>query len=217
MRTIFLGAPGTGKGTQASVLAEKYNIPQISTGDILRQAVSEGTELGKQAKSIMESGGLVSDDIIIALIKERLARPDCASGYILDGFPRTVPQAQSLDDILQDSAPIDGVVYFDVPEEIIITRLTSRRVCSKCGYIYNLITDPPSEDGKCRICGGEIMQRDDDKEETVRNRLKVYKEKTAPLKDYYLEQQKLYVVDGTRNVDQVRADIDKIFQKFSKA
>ncbi len=217
MRTIFLGAPGTGKGTQASVFADKYNIPQISTGDILRQAVNEGSELGKQAKSIMDRGGLVSDDIIIGLIKERLVSQDCLNGYILDGFPRTVPQAKSLDNILQDGAPIDGVIYFDVPEEIIIARLTSRRVCSKCGYNYNLISDPPPEDGKCRICGGEIIQRDDDKEETVKNRLLVYKEKTAPLKDFYQEQQKLYVIDGTRSVDQVRQDINKIFQKFSKS
>lgn len=215
MRAIFLGAPGTGKGTQASVLAEKYNIPQISTGDILRQAVKDGTDLGKQAKSIMDSGGLVSDEIIIALMKERLGQPDCANGYILDGFPRTVPQAQSLDDILKEGSAIDGVIYFDVPEETIITRLTSRRVCSKCGYNYNLISDPPPEDGKCRICGGEIIQRDDDKEETVRNRLQVYKEKTAPLKDFYLKQQKLYVIDGSQAVDKVRQDIDEIFKKFA--
>ena len=213
MRTIFLGAPGTGKGTQASVLAEKYGIPQISTGDILRQAVKDGTELGKRAKSIMESGGLVSDDIIIALIKERLTQKDCQSGYILDGFPRTVPQAESLDKILEESSAIDAVVYFDVSEEEIITRLTSRRTCSKCGQNYNMISDPPPADG-CKACGGMVIQRDDDKEDTVRNRLVVYNDKTAPLIDFYKVQGKLINVDGSLDVEKVREEIDAVFQKI---
>ena len=216
MRTIFLGAPGTGKGTQASVLAKKYGIPQISTGDILRQAVREGTELGKKAKSILEAGELVPDDIIIALVRDRLAQPDCARGYILDGFPRTVPQAQSLDEMLGIVTPIDAVIYFDVPEEEIIKRLTSRRTCSQCGHNYNLITDPPPADGKCRICGGgPIIQRDDDKEETVRHRLEVYKANTEPLVDYYKKQGKLHAIDGSQDVESVRAQIEGIFESFT--
>ena len=216
MRTIFLGAPGTGKGTQASVLAKKYGIPQISTGDILRQAVREGTELGKKAKSILEAGELVPDDIIIALVRDRLAQPDCARGYILDGFPRTVPQAQSLDEMFGSATPIDAVIYFDVPEEEIIKRLTSRRTCSQCGHNYNLITDPPPADGKCRICGGgPIIQRDDDKEETVRHRLEVYKANTEPLVDYYKKQGKLHAIDGSKDVESVRAQIEGIFESFT--
>ena len=213
MRTIFLGAPGTGKGTQASVLASKYNIPQISTGDILRQAVKDGTEIGKKAKAIMESGGLVSDDIIIALIKERLAQADCQKGYILDGFPRTVPQAESLDKILEETAPIVGVIYFDVSEQEIITRLTSRRTCSQCGINYNMISDPPPANG-CKECGGNVIQRDDDKEATVRNRLVVYNEKTAPLIDFYKAQGKLINIDGALGVEKVREEIDAVFKKF---
>lgn len=213
MRSIFLGAPGTGKGTQASVLAEKYGIPQISTGDILRQAVKDGTELGKKAKAIMDSGGLVSDDIIVALIKERLLQDDCQKGYILDGFPRTVPQAESLDVILKESNPIDTVIYFDVPEENIITRLTSRRTCSECGKNYNAITDPPPADG-CGACGGKVIQRDDDSEATVRNRLVVYNEKTAPLIDFYKAQGKMITIDGSQDVETVREETDKVFAKY---
>jgi adenylate kinase len=213
MRTIFLGAPGTGKGTQASVLAKKYGIPQISTGDILRQAAKDGTELGKKAKTIMDSGGLVSDDIIIALIKDRLAQADCVSGYILDGFPRTVPQAESLDKILKDTSPIDGVIYFDVSENEIISRLTSRRTCRQCGQNYNMISDPPPADG-CKVCGGQVVQRDDDKEDTVRNRLVVYNDKTAPLIDFYKAQNKLKSIDGALDVEKVRAEIGAVFKKF---
>lgn len=215
MRLIFLGAPGTGKGTQASVLAEKYNIPQISTGDILRKAVAEGTELGKKAKSIMDSGGLVSDDIIIGLIEERLSQPDAQSGYILDGFPRTIKQAEELDNLLPEDKAIDAVIYFDVPAEEIVDRLTSRRTCSVCGKNYNMKTDPPPPDNKCRVCGGEIIQRDDDKEETVRNRLSVYNEKTAPLVEYYEKQKKLYRIDGSKEVEEVRKDIIDLYEKLS--
>ncbi len=215
MRTIFLGAPGTGKGTQAAVLAEKFSIPQISTGDILRKAVKDGTELGKKAKIIMESGGLVSDDIIIGLIEERLAQTDCAAGYILDGFPRTIVQAESLDDILKDASPIKAVIYFDVNEDEIVKRLTSRRTCSQCGYNYNMITDPPPADNVCRICGGTVIQRDDDKEVTVKNRLVVYKEKTEPLKKYYEKQNKLRVINGNRDVEEVRAELIEFYNKLA--
>ncbi|MBN2412591.1 adenylate kinase [candidate division KSB1 bacterium] len=215
MRTIFLGAPGTGKGTQAAVLAEKFSIPQISTGDILRKAVKDGTELGKKAKIIMESGALVSDDIIIGLIEARLAEPDCVAGYILDGFPRTIAQAESLDNMLKDTSPIEAVIYFDVDEDEIVKRLTSRRTCGQCGYNYNMITDPPPADNVCRICGGTVIQRDDDKEVTVRNRLLVYKEKTEPLKEYYVKQNKLRVIDGNREVKKVREELIEFYNKLA--
>ena len=214
LKLIFLGAPGTGKGTQASVLAEKYNIPQISTGDILRKAVADGTELGKKAKVIMESGGLVSDEIIIGLIKERLAQPDCQPGYMLDGFPRTIGQGESLDKMLADDG-IDAVIYFDVAEDDIVRRLTSRRTCRKCGYNYNMISDPPPANNVCGKCGGDIFQRDDDKEETVRNRLVVYNEKTAPLIAYYKKQNKLHSIDGAQDVEKVRQSIIDLYEKLA--
>ena len=216
MKLIFLGAPGTGKGTQASVLAEKYGIPQISTGDILRKAVADGTELGQKAKAIMESGGLVSDDIIIGLIKERLAQPDCAPGYMLDGFPRTIEQGESLDELLAETGGIDAVIYFDVSEDDIVRRLTSRRTCRGCGHNYNMISDPPPADNKCEKCGDEIFQRDDDKEETVRNRLVVYNEKTAPLIAYYKAQNKLYSIDGAQDVAKVRQDIIDLYEELAE-
>jgi adenylate kinase len=211
MRIILLGAPGTGKGTQAVSLAEKHAIPQISTGDILRKAVQEGTELGRKAKAIMDSGGLVSDEIIIALVKDRLAQTDCGSGYILDGFPRTLQQAKSLDELLGAKESIQAVIYFDLDEESIVRRLTSRRTCGQCGKNFNAITDPPPADGCCDNCGGKVIQRDDDREETVRNRLKVYQEKTEPLKDYYSRQGKLHIVDASRAIVKVRSSIDAVF------
>ena len=211
MRMIFLGAPGCGKGTQASVLSEKKNIPQISTGDILRKAVADGTELGKKAKTIMESGDLVPDDIILGLIKERLEQKDCDNGYILDGFPRTLVQAESLDDMLGQEKPIDCAVYFEVDEKEIIKRLTSRRTCSQCGKIYNILTDDISEDTACNVCGGKIIQRDDDSEETVKNRLVVYNEKTLPLKAFYEKQGKLKNIDGSQTIENVRADLESLF------
>lgn len=216
MRFIFLGAPGTGKGTQASVLSQMFGIPQVSTGDILRKAVADGTELGLQAKAVMGAGGLVSDDIILALIKERLSQPDAAKGYILDGFPRTLPQAEALDELLGNTSGIDAVVYFKVDEEEIVRRLTSRRTCRQCGRNYNLITDPPPLDNRCQVCGGEIYQRDDDKEETVRNRLRVYHEKTAPLVEYYQKQGKLYSIDGTKPVEEVRQEIIALQNRLQK-
>jgi adenylate kinase len=215
MRQIYLGAPGTGKGTQASVLAEKYNIPQISTGDILRKAVADGTELGKKAKAIMDQGGLVSDDIIIGLMEERLVQDDCKQGYILDGFPRTIKQAEDLDAMLEGKAGIDAVIYFAVDEDEIVKRITSRRTCTQCGYNHNMIYDPPVDGDKCAKCGGTVIQRDDDKEETVRNRLVVYNEKTSPLVEYYKNQGKLHSVDGSQDVEKVRKDIIELYEKLS--
>jgi adenylate kinase len=207
MRLIFLGAPGTGKGTQAGAIADQYNIPQVATGDILRRAVKEGTELGQKAKTIMDRGELVPDQIILDLIKSRLSEPDCENGYILDGFPRTLDQAEGLDRMMDGDA-VDAVIYFDMPQDEIIERVTSRRVCVSCGKTFNMINNPPPEDKVCPRCGGDIIQRDDDKEETVRKRLVVYKEKTAPLVNYYRERGRLLTIDASGTVDAVRKEIE---------
>ncbi len=217
MRVIFLGAPGTGKGTQAQYFSKKYAIPQISTGDILRKAVQDGTELGKKAQVIMEAGELVPDDIIIGLVKERISQKDCENGYLFDGFPRTINQAESLDTMLSDRGPIDFVVYFDVNEKEIIKRLTSRRVCGQCGNVYSTLYNPPPDSGICEKCGGKVIHRDDDSEETVKNRLAVYEKNTAPLKAYYDAQGKLKIIDGGLSVEQVRKNIDVIFAEEPNA
>ena len=209
MRLILLGPPGSGKGTQGAWLSSKYGIPAISTGDILREAVRRGTELGKKAKSYMDAGELVPDDVIIGLIEERLSEPDCAKGFILDGFPRTVPQAEALEELMKRrNWPLDAVLSLEVPDEEIVRRSVNRRVCANCGRVFNLITDPPPADGKCPVCGGEIIQRDDDNEETVRARLRVYNEQTAPLKDYYEKRGKLIRVDGVGSIEEVRSRIE---------
>ncbi|HOZ23141.1 MAG TPA: adenylate kinase [bacterium] len=214
MRVIFLGAPGTGKGTQAVWLSEKFAIPQISTGDILRKAVAEGTELGKAADAIMKSGGLVSDELIVALVRERLEQPDCRPGFILDGFPRTIAQGESLDLMLGREKAIQSVIFFDVSEAGIVTRLTSRRTCSGCARNYNMISDPPPASGLCESCGGRIIQRPDDSEETVRKRLQVYEEKTAPLKEFYNEQKKLYILRAEQPVERVREELVTLLSGF---
>ncbi|HNY90791.1 MAG TPA: adenylate kinase [bacterium] len=207
MRVIFLGAPGTGKGTQAVWLSDKFTIPQISTGDILRKAVADGTELGKKADVVMKSGGLVSDDLIIALVRERLDQPDCRPGFILDGFPRTIAQGESLDLMLGRDGAIQSVIFFEVSEAEIVRRLTSRRTCSGCARNYNMISDPPPASGLCGSCGGRIIQRPDDSEETVRKRLQVYDEKTAPLKEFYNKQKKLYILRAEQPVERVREEL----------
>lgn len=211
MFVIFLGAPGAGKGTQASVLAQKKGIPHISTGDMFREAVSKGTELGLKAKEYMDRGELVPDEVVIGIVKERLSAPDCASGCILDGFPRTVAQAEALDRVLAEMGKqLDYVINIKVSEEEIIRRLTGRRTCKRCGAIYHMVYNPPARDGVCDKCGGELYQRDDDTEETVRNRLKVYEEKTAPLIDYYSRTGKLVDVDGEKPVEEVTAQIERL-------
>jgi len=184
MRIILLGAPGAGKGTQAQFITERYNVPQISTGDMLRAAVKAGTELGKQAKGIMESGGLVSDDIIIGLVKERITAADCKNGFLFDGFPRTIPQAQALKDAAID---IDYVVEIDVDDEEIVKRLSGRRVHPASGRVYHTLYNPPQQPGKDDVTGEALVQREDDTEETVRKRLAVYHEQTEPLITYYKE------------------------------
>jgi len=211
MRLVLLGAPGAGKGTQAKKLIEKYRIPQISTGDILRKAVADGTPLGKEAKSYMDSGGLVPDSVVIGLVKERIAQGDCKTGYILDGFPRTTPQAEALDKVLAEmKAPLDTALVVDVDMDILMKRLTGRRTCKNCQQMYNVHFGPPKKEGACDKCGGELFQRADDKEETIKNRLDVYGKSTAPLIDYYRNKNILKSVEGMGSVDDIFNKVCKI-------
>lgn len=213
MRVILLGGPGAGKGTQANFIKERYNIPQISTGDMLRAAVKEGTPLGIEAKKVMDAGGLVSDDIILGLVKERIARDDCANGFLLDGFPRTIAQAEALK---EQGVNVDAVVEIDVDDEEIIRRMSGRRVHLASGRTYHVAFNPPKVEGKDDVTGEELIQRDDDQEETVRKRLAVYHEQTAPLIEYYsrwAEQggagaPKYYKINGIGGVESIR---DAIF------
>ncbi len=197
MNLIFLGAPGAGKGTQAEKISEAFKIPQISTGNILREAVKNGTEYGLKAKEAMESGALVSDEIVIGILQDRIAKDDCKNGFILDGFPRTVPQAEALDSM---GIKIDKVIEIDVPDEKIKNRLSGRRVCEGCGASYHIEYNPSKVDGVCDKCGAKTVIRKDDQPETVLERLAVYHEKTAPLKDYYANQGKLVTVEGQEEV-----------------
>ncbi len=213
MNIIMLGPPGAGKGTQAQMLAEKYGIPQISTGDILRAAVAEGTELGKKAKEYMDKGQLVPDEVVIGIVKERLSKPDCEKGFILDGFPRTVAQAEALDGILKEMGKkIDYVINIVVPDEEILKRLTGRRTCKVCGAMYHIIYNPPKVEGKCDKCGGDLYQRDDDKEETIKNRLSVYHSQTAPLIDYYRKKGVLIDIDGAKDIKTIFQDICAVLE-----
>lgn len=204
MNIILLGPPGAGKGTQAKMLVDKYKIPQISTGDILRAAVKDQTPLGLEAKKCMDKGELVPDSVVIGIVDERTQQSDCQGGYMLDGFPRTVPQAEALDDILQKrNSQIDHVVSIEVDRQELIKRLTGRRTCRECGAMYHMHFDPPKKEGVCDKCGGELYQRDDDNEETVSSRLKVYDSQTKPLIDYYKAQGKLRTVDGLGDMKEV--------------
>ncbi|TDA29762.1 MAG: adenylate kinase [Archaeoglobi archaeon] len=215
MNLILLGAPGAGKGTQAKFIVEKYGIPQISTGDMLREAVAKGTELGKKAKEFMSQGKLVPDEIVIGIVKERLRQKDCEGGFILDGFPRTIAQAEALDRIMAEMGrKIDAVINISVPEEEIVRRIVNRRICRKCGAIYHLIYDPPKRPGICDKCGGELYQRDDDREEVVRQRFAVYRKSTQPLIDYYRKRGVLYEVDGTKDIVSVKSEILSILEKL---
>ncbi len=209
MNIILLGPPGAGKGTQAKMLIDTYQIPQISTGDILRAAVKEGTPLGKEAKGYMDKGELVPDLVVIGIVEERIQEPDCKKGYMLDGFPRTVPQAKALDAMLQKlESEIDHVVSIEVANEELIKRLTGRRTCRECGAGFHIMFDPPKQEGVCDKCGGELYQRDDDNEATVRSRLQVYDSQTKPLIDYYQGQEKIRPIDGV-------GQIKEIFERIS--
>ncbi len=215
MNIILLGPPGAGKGTQAGKIIEKYKIPQISTGDILRAAVREGTELGKEAQKYMNEGKLVPDSVVIGIIRDRLKEDDCKNGYLLDGFPRTIAQAEELDNILSEmNSSLDCVISIEVLDEEIIQRITGRRMCKECGAVYHIKYSPPSKDGICDKCGGNLYQRDDDKEETVRERLEVYKKQTEPLKEYYNKKGILKEVEGTGSIDSIFASIDGILSQY---
>ncbi|QMV13750.1 adenylate kinase [Vibrio spartinae] len=211
MRIILLGAPGAGKGTQAQFIMEKYGIPQISTGDMLRAAIKAGTELGKQAKAVIDAGQLVSDDIILGLIQERIAQPDCEKGFLLDGFPRTIPQADGLKAM---GIEIDDVIEFDVADKVIVERMAGRRAHLPSGRTYHVVYNPPKVEGKDDVTGEALVIRDDDKEETVLSRLAVYHEQTAPLIEYYSKEAaagktQYLKLDGTKQVAEVSADIEK--------
>jgi adenylate kinase len=214
MYLILFGAPGVGKGTQAKLISKNYNIPQISTGDMLRDAVKNETELGKEASLLMNQGKLVPDEIMLALIKERILRPDCNRGFILDGFPRTIAQAEGLDKLFAELQLSDVIcIEINVPDEEIINRLVSRRLCEKCGTDYNLITNPPPDNLKCKKCAGNIIQRKDDNHETISKRLRVYLDQTSPLKVYYQNKGAFHSIDGLRGIEKVRDDIFKILEK----
>ena len=200
MKIIFLGAPGAGKGTQADILAEKLGIPTISTGVIIRESLKCGTEMGLKAKKFIEAGELVPDDVVIGIIKERLAKDDCQNGFILDGFPRTVPQAEALDNM---GVELDKIISIEVPDENIVERMSGRRVCAKCGASYHVVFKPSADGTHCDKCGEELSLRKDDAPEVVKSRLEVYHSTTEPLKDYYLAKGKLSLVDGVGSVDEI--------------
>jgi adenylate kinase len=203
-RVVLLGAPGAGKGTQAKMLIERFKIPQISTGDILRKAVADGTPLGKEAKVIMDQGGLVSDKIVLGLVEERLKQQDCRDGFILDGFPRNTAQAESLDRILAGAGmPLTVALNIDVDLNDLLKRLTGRRTCKSCQQMYNVHFSPPAKEGVCNKCGGALFQRDDDKEATIKKRLDVYQQQTAPLIDYYSKKQIMKTVAGVGSIEDI--------------
>ncbi len=211
MKIIMLGAPGAGKGTQAKQIAGKYSIPHISTGDIFRANIKNGTDLGKKAKEYMDKGLLVPDELTCDLVMDRIQQDDCKNGFVLDGFPRTIPQAEALDAALSKlGQAMDYAINVDVPDENIVERMAGRRACLECGATYHVVSLPPKVEGKCDNCGSDLVLRDDDKPETVQNRLKVYHEQTQPLIDYYKKQDILRTVDGTLPMEDVFAAITDI-------
>ncbi len=211
MKLILLGPPGSGKGTQANLFQDKFSIPKISTGDILRTAVKDDTELGKQAKRFMDKGELVPDEVVIGLIKERIVEPDCEAGYILDGFPRTIVQAEKLGETLAAMGQdIDSVVDLEVDWAELLVRLTGRRTCKNCGAMFHQTSHPPKVEGVCDECGGELYQRPDDNEETIVKRLEVYNKETAPLKEFYRKQGKLKTIQGRGGMDAIFSELCKM-------
>lgn len=216
MKLIFLGPPGAGKGTQSERMCRDYGIVQLSTGDILRANRKEDTELGQKAQKYMDAGELVPDQIIIDMIKDELKKPELANGYVLDGFPRTVPQAEALDKLFEDMGQkLDATLVLEVPNEELVKRLTARRICRKCGKSYHLIFKPPVNEGVCDDpCHGELYQRDDDKEGPIMNRLKVYESQTLPLIDYYLKKKKAEMIIGTGEIDGIYSRIQTVLEKY---
>ena len=214
MKIIMLGAPGAGKGTHAGKISEKYGIPHISTGDIFRENIKNGTELGKKAQEYMDKGLLVPDELVCDLVVDRIHKDDCEKGYILDGFPRTIPQANALDEALaKDGEKIEFAIDIEVPDENIINRMSGRRACVGCGATYHIKYNPTKVEGICDVCGEKLILRDDDKPETVKNRLSVYHEQTQPLIDFYAKKNVLAEVDGTKDMEEVFEDIVKILGK----
>ena len=217
MRIILLGPPGAGKGTQAVRIAEAFAIPHISTGDILRANVREGTDLGREAKRYMDAGDLVPDEVIIGMVGDRLEEPDASEGFLFDGFPRTVPQAQSLERLLVDrGTPLDVVLRLSVDHDEVVRRLTGRRTCSQCGRIFHLEFDPPTDEGRCDDCNGDLVQRDDDREDVVLNRLEVYRNQTEPLEHFYWERGLLRDVEAVGEVDDVSARALDILREYGQ-
>lgn len=213
MKLILLGPPGAGKGTQAKMLTEEFSIPQISTGDILRAAVKDGTAMGLKAKEYMDAGGLVPDEVVVGIVRDRLQEADCNNGFILDGFPRTVAQADALQASLQQMGKdLDRVISLDVDAEALVERLTGRRTCKDCGRGYHVTFDPSREEGKCDACGGTLFQRDDDQEETIRKRLQVYADQTSPLISYYRKADVLLELDGMRPIPEVQKKMLSLLQ-----
>ncbi|NQD68087.1 adenylate kinase [Bacillus haikouensis] len=216
MNIVLMGLPGAGKGTQAEKIVEKYGIPHISTGDMFRAAIKDGTELGLKAKSFMDNGDLVPDEVTIGIVRERLSKEDCGNGFLLDGFPRTVAQAEALENILADlGKKMNYVINIDVDKDILMERLTGRRICKECGATYHLVFNPPKEEGVCDRCGGELYQRADDNEETVQNRLDVNIKQTQPLLAYYDDKGYLKNIDGQQDIDKVFDDIDELLGGLS--
>lgn len=216
MNIILLGPPGAGKGTQAKKIAENYSLPHISTGDILRENIINNTTLGIKARSYMSRGELVPDELLITIIRDRLSRPDCAGGFLLDGYPRTIPQADALQMILTESnRKLDVVLNMEVDDEDLIERLSGRRMCA-CGASYHVIFNPPQKDEICDVCKGKLYQRDDDKPEAIKNRLMVYKKQTQPLIDYYDEKGLLRTIDGGKDIQQIFEDIKKVLEEYDQ-
>ncbi len=217
MNLVLMGLPGAGKGTQADMIVEKYGIPHISTGDMFRAAMKDGTELGLEAKSFMDKGELVPDEVTIGIVRERLGKPDCNKGFLLDGFPRTVTQAEALENILSDlGKKMDYVVNISVDKNILMERLTGRRICKNCGATYHLIFNPPNEEGICDRCQGELYQRADDNAETVQNRLDVNVKQAQPLIDFYDKHGYLKTINGQQDIEKVFADIDDLLGSLSE-
>jgi adenylate kinase len=216
MVILLFGPPGCGKGTQGAVITQALRIPSISTGEIFRAELKAGTPLGNAAKEIMAAGGLVGDDIVNAMVKGRLAQPDCRQGFLLDGYPRTIPQARFLDGLLQELGyPEPVIVYLDVPDAVLIARLTSRRQCPSCGRIYNLLSQPPAREGVCDVDGARLIQRDDDKEDVIRARLRAYDESTGPLIEFY-SKRSFHRIDGNRRPQEIQKDLDGILGLSSR-